>query len=149
MSKATKDLFIRLYKQDYVIIKNCCEDLNDEDLWRETPEGVSIANLICHVCEMETFWIDGGLCGDEIDRDRQKEFDRKSDLNKEELIKRINDRNQTTINRINDVKEDDMMKSRIFHGDDFTGEGILFWHIHHLGLHRGHIQAHTRWLKQK
>ncbi|PCJ61908.1 MAG: hypothetical protein COA79_06330 [Planctomycetota bacterium] len=147
MNIELRDFFIRLYNQDYEIIKDCCHQLNENELWRKTPEGVSLANLICHVCEMESFWIDVGLCCEEKNRDRQMEFDRDKDLNKNELIERIEKRNLKTLNQINDISDEKFNDCRSFHGDEFTGQGILLWHIHHLGLHRGHIQAHSRWLK--
>ncbi|NRA38890.1 MAG: DUF664 domain-containing protein [Planctomycetes bacterium] len=146
MDNELKDFFLRLYVEDYTTIKNSINDLSVDQLWKATAQGVSVANIICHTCEMEAFWIDWGLCGHEFDRDRQLEFDRNRDISLVDLVQRIDQRMMKTQNSIAGIDEQQWVESREFHGDTFTGKGILLWHIHHLGLHRGHVQAHVRWL---
>ncbi len=140
------EFFLRLHQQDFQIIRDCCGRLSESQVWEEVPEGVPVANIICHVCEMEGFWIDHGLCDHVFERDRQVEFERRGDLSKKQLIERLDNREKKTINAIAVLPEQDWLQERVFHGDKFTGLGILVWHTRHVGLHRGHIQAHTRWL---
>ena len=137
--------FLELHQEDFQAMMQAIKPLHFEQLWQPNPDAVSIANLLCHICEMEGFWIDHGLCGDAIDRDRQYEFDRQSDLSLDELLQRMQARMQRTQERVTNLSDDDYIRVRQFHGDTFTGCGILTWHSHHLGLHRGHIQTQVRW----
>ncbi len=149
MDNEITQYFIRLHREDYELIKKAIEPLSDEQIWNANPEGVSVGNMICHTCEMEQFWIDWGLCGEPFDRDRQIEFDRHADLSKAALIKRLDERCAATEAAVNNLSEEQWLAEREFHGDPFTGAGILVWHVRHVGLHRGHIQAHCRWQTAK
>lgn len=137
--------FLRLHAEDYASMVHSCRQLSLDQIWTPNPEAVSVANLVCHVCEMETFWIDQGLCGDDLDRDRQFEFDRNDRLSVDALCERMSDRCERTQDRVRNLSDDDYQRERQFHGDPFTGAGILTWHMHHLGLHRGHVQTQVRW----
>ena len=138
--------FLELHADDYTSIQTSVKQLSHEQVWQPNPQAVSVANLVCHTCEMEGFWIDQGLCGDDLDRDRQIEFDRHADLSLEELLQRLQTRLERTQTRVKNLSDEDYTRVRQFHGDTFTGAGILTWHSHHVGLHRGHIQTHVRWL---
>lgn len=146
MRNAIIDYFLRLHGEDYAFFIDLCGRMPAELIWHDVPDGVPVANILCHVAEMERFWIDSGLCGLEFDRDRQNEFTRRGDLSPEELARRLSDRRDLTRSRIDGLTAEQWETQRQFHGDTFTGAGILAWHLHHLGLHRGHVQVHERWL---
>jgi uncharacterized damage-inducible protein DinB len=140
------DYFLKLHAGDYSFFAYLCDKLSHERLWQEVPDGVPIANILCHVAEMETFWIDRGLCGLEFERDRQIEFDRRGDLSPQELADRLATRCGLTEKRLEELTDDQWTAEREFHGSPFTGQGILTWHVRHVGLHRGHVQSHARWV---
>jgi hypothetical protein len=98
---------------------------------------------------MEAFWIDWGLCGELFMRDRQIEFDRREDLTPEKIRKRLTDRREKTIEQVNSLSEEQWLKPREFHKDTHTGLTIILWHVRHIGLHHGHVQAHYRWILNK
>jgi hypothetical protein len=146
MHNATTDFFVRLHGEDYGIIIDIVAGLDHGRLWQGTPEGVSLANLCCHVVEMERFWIDWGFAGVAFERDRNREFTRHGDLSSSELVSLLEERRDRTRQQVAACTSEAWQVEREFHGDRFTGSSILLRHIHHLGLHRGHMQAHDRWL---
>ena len=149
MNNEIVSYFLRLHAEDFAGMVADLQSLGAEQLWHKTPEGTSVANLLCHVCEMEQFWIEWGLCNMPYDRDRQLEFDRKQDLDAQQLAERLQVRCDRTQELVSECSEENWSREREFHGDTFTGAGILVWHTRHLGLHRGHVQAHCRWLRQQ
>lgn len=140
-------LFLQLHAEDFAFFSAVCNHLTNEQLWQEQAGGVPIANIICHTCEMEGFWIDWGLCGHEFERSRQIEFDRRNDLTGPDLIRRLQQRKEQTAQNIVNLSREQWEKERIFHGDMFTGATILAWHLRHLGMHRGQVQILERNLR--
>ena len=148
MDNPTTQFFLQLHAQDFNAISAAVEGLTQSQLWQATPEDVSVGNLTCHVIEMERFWIDWGFANQPFERDREFEFARHSDLAAAELIANLQARRQRTVDQIAACSQEQWDTVRTFHSDPFTGETILHWRIHHVGLHRGHIQAHARWLRR-
>ena len=149
MRNMLTDFFNRLHSEDYSGFVQDVWTIDESQLWQPTPDGVSVANLLCHVLEMERFWIDWGFNGRSYDRNRDAEFTRFRDVTREELIAQLEQRRDKTQQVIAECDQASWDARRIFHGDEFTGATILQWHIHHLGLHRGHVQAHCRWLHSR
>ena len=138
------EIFLKLYNDDHDFFASVCERMSADSIWMEPKEGVSIANILCHIAEMEKFWIDQGLFDETYDRDRQTEFSRRKDLAPEKILERLTKRRELTLNKLKEITEDNLHKTREFHGDTMVGWDILMWHVHHLGLHRGHIQILER-----
>jgi uncharacterized damage-inducible protein DinB len=137
--------FLRLHQEHFDLLGDLLGNISGSALWAANPEGVSIGHLIGHVCEMEQFWIDWGLCGEPYERDSQHEFDRPAEMTAAALLQRLRQRCARTQQRLNALSDEQWTDKRLFHGDRFTGAGILLWHLQHLALHRGHIEAHKRW----
>ena len=62
MQKGLVEVFLELHAADHQWLIDLCGRLTDDEIWREMPGGVPVGNLLCHVTEMERFWIDWGLC---------------------------------------------------------------------------------------
>jgi len=147
MGKGLVEVFLELHAADYADLLAICNRLSHEEIWRAVPGGVPIANLMCHIAEMERFWIDWGLCGEEFQRERQVEFDRRGDLSPGEIAARLAERCAATEARVRRLHERELTPARDFHGDTLTGEAILACHLRHVGTHRGQILSHERWLR--
>lgn len=141
------DYFLHLHGEDHAFLNELCGKMTHHQIWQELPESVPIGSLLSHVAEMERFWIDWGLCGTPYDRDRQAEFDRRGDRGPAELAAVLSERRAATVAQLEHLTDAQWTVARQFHGHTFTGAGILTWHLRHLSLHRGHVQAHERWLK--
>jgi uncharacterized damage-inducible protein DinB len=138
--------FLRNHRDDYNYFIRTARETSAERLWQRALGKNSIANLLCHVAEMEQFWIDGGLGGQAFDRQREKEFERQNDLTNTELVDRLQARCQLTQALVAGTTPENLERRRFFHGDEMTGAGILLWHTRHLGLHRGQALMLTRHL---
>jgi len=147
MAKGLVEVFVELHAADHGWLIGVCGRLTRQELWRDMPGGVSVANLLCHIVEMERFWIDWGLCGESFVRDRQLEFDRRGDLSGEEIARSLTARRVRTQAKVLVVSESELKRPREFHGDVLTGAGILGWHLRHLATHRGQAISHERWLQ--
>ena len=103
MFERQRQFFCELHAADYEQMASDVQRLDFAELWQPLPDGVSVANLVSHVCEMETFWIDHGLCHDELPaRNRQHEFDRHGDQTAEQLVDRLQQRQVRTRERLMD-----------------------------------------------
>ena len=131
--------FLAAHKTDYSFFINAANELTSEQLWDRQLGNNSIANLLCHIAEMERFWIDSGLFGEHIEREREIEFSRTADLTPKQLVSRLTERCDLTQTKVADVTLENLERPRPFHGDEMTGAGILMWHTRHLGLHQGQI----------
>jgi hypothetical protein len=100
------------------------------------------------VIEMESFWIDHGFAGKPFEQERNRSYAFvRTDLIGQALLASLEERRTKTNETIKQCTAAAWAAERTFHGDRFTGATILLWHVHHVGLHRGHIQAHDRWLR--
>lgn len=134
------DAFLAKHKSAYDFFIGVCKRLTTEQLWQKPGNGLPIANILCHTAEMERFWIDWGLGGNEFERNRGIEFTRQNDLTQHQLLVRLEERFHKTQNVVQHLPEAEWTKEREFHNETLTGIGILHHHLYHLGIHVGHIQ---------
>lgn len=132
--------FLYTHKVDFDYFKSLCHKFDFEQFWKEIPSGNSMANILCHIVEMEAFWMDWGFDDKPFDRNRQIAFDRKRDLEPAQMVDLLELRFAKTQKIVASCSAEALKKRKIFHGDDMDKESMLNWHIHHLGLHLGQLQ---------
>lgn len=122
-------------------VRHCCDQLGDEQLWREPAEGLnSIANLMLHLAGNVRQWIISGIGGTPDVRDRPREFAERNTQTKDELLERL----ELTVREAQDVMRaaiaDELLRPRRIQGFDVTGVQAMIESVAHF---RGHTQEIT------
>lgn len=136
--------FLRLHKTDFDYFQKLCSRISYEAFWMEPQQGNSMANILYHIIEMESFWIDWGFNDMPFDRNRQQAFDRKKDVAPLEMSDLLQERFEKTQQIVLECSAETWKIKKKFHGDYMDKESMLHWHIHHLGIHFGHLQILER-----
>jgi hypothetical protein len=82
VSRAFIDKSRSLLAEDYIPkIDRCLDRLGRHDIWwRPNERSNSIGNLILHLCGNVTMWIVGGVGNLPFERNRQLEFDERTEI---------------------------------------------------------------------
>ena len=80
----------RLLQEYLPKIKNCCDQISDEEIWWRTHEtDNSIGNLLLHLSGNVRQWIVAGVGGAADTRERRREFSERDRLPKAQLLDRL------------------------------------------------------------
>ena len=120
--------------------------LEEQYVWKRPNESSnSMGNLILHLCGNITQYVISSLGETEDIRERDKEFDTRSGLNKADLLKKL----EVTVNRAKDVivntTLNEWLKKREVQGFSLSGIGIVLHVVEHYSYHTGQIAF---WVKQ-
>jgi len=121
-------------------IERSLELLADEDIWwRPNEASNSIGNLILHLCGNMTMWIVGGVGGRPFERNRQQEFDERTQISKRELIDRLRAVVADADGILKSVQDGDLLARRHIQGYDVTTLEAIYHVVEHFGMHTGQI----------
>ncbi|MEM9643464.1 MAG: DinB family protein [Planctomycetota bacterium] len=119
-------------------IHHCVGQLTDAQLWWRPSESMnSIANLLLHLCGNLRQWIIAGVGGAPDVRQRQKEFDDRSSIDRTELLQRVDETVTEVKTAMADVSAEDLLRVRCVQGNDVSGLQAI---IHSIAHFRGHTQ---------
>jgi uncharacterized damage-inducible protein DinB len=128
-------------------IEKCLAVLTDEQVWwRGNEESNSIGNLLLHLSGNARQWIVSGLGGAADLRERQVEFDERSLISKEDLLKRLRD----TLGEVDAVlagfDPDKLLNPYQIQNSDVTALEAVFHVVEHFSMHTGQIILLTKQL---
>jgi uncharacterized damage-inducible protein DinB len=126
-------------------IERCVERLTDDQVWwRANAESNSIGNLLLHLCGNARQWIVSGLGGELDQRTRQREFNERAIISREELLARL----RTTLGEVDDVlagfKTAQLLDAFHIQGSDVTALEAIFHVVEHFSMHTGQIILLTK-----
>lgn len=131
----------RLLTTDYLPkIERSIAVLGDEDVWwRPNEVSNSIGNLVLHLCGNLEQWIIGGVGGRAYTRDRQREFDERTQRPAPELVTRLRAVVTEAGEIIGGLDADALQERRQIQGDDVTVFEAVYHVIEHFSMHTGQI----------
>jgi uncharacterized damage-inducible protein DinB len=126
---------------DYVPkIERCMNGLSDADIWwRPNEASNSIGNLVLHLCGNVTMWIVGGVGGRSFERDRQREFDERTEISAEELQGRLRLVVKQADEVLGTVQPEDLLSRRRIQDYDVTVLEAIYHVVEHFSMHTGQI----------
>lgn len=134
-------------REDYPVkISGALAELTDEQIWwRPNEASNSIGNLILHLSGNVRQWLIAGVGGATDTRNRSGEFAERSQLNKDELLARL----QTTLNEVDAVLaklETELANEETPLQREITPQGFsqavldsIFHAVEHFSYHTGQI----------
>jgi uncharacterized damage-inducible protein DinB len=135
-------------KNDYLPkIKRCLESLTDEQVWwRANAESNSIGNLLLHLSGNARQWIVSSLGGEADHRERQSEFDERSLISRDELLKRLQQTLEDVDRVLSGLDSKRILEQYLIQGTEVTALRAIFHVIEHFSMHTGQIIMITKML---
>ena len=132
--------------QEYVPkIERCLEHLSDEDVWWRPNEAAnSIGNLVLHLCGNVTQWIIGGVGDREYVRHRQQEFDERTQIPSEELLRRLNAVVEEADEILAGLDRSALLSIRTIQNYHVTVLDAIYHVVEHFSMHTGQIILLTK-----
>ena len=130
-----------LLASDYVPkIEQCLDRLSIDDIWwRPNESSNSIGNLILHLCGNVTMWVIGGVGALPFQRDRQREFDERTQVAASELRRRLTGVMRQADEVLGSVDGAALLSRRTIQGYDVTVLEAIYHVVEHFGMHTGQI----------
>ena len=128
------------YCLDYGLekIRHCLDQLDDSQVWwRPRDEMNSIANLLLHLAGNLRQWIVSGTGDLEDTRQRQQEFDDRSDVPKQQLLNHLCEVLEEARAAMSKLSTEDLLADRRIQGHEVTKLGAIWQSITH---YQGHVQ---------
>lgn len=145
-----QDVIIRLYEESLPRIIKCLDQLdNDQVWWRPNESSNSIGNLVLHLNGNVTQWIYSGLGGFEDTRERQIEFDERSQMDRKVLADLLTKTMVRIRPVIQNLSKEELLRQRPVQTFDETGVSILIHVTEHFSYHTGQIAYITKMLMDK
>ena len=135
-----------LISSDYAPkIERCLDQLSDRDIWwRPNDASNSIGNLILHLCGNVTMWMLGGVGERPFERNRQMEFDERTEIPGADLRTRLRRVVQEADQVMSAVGSDELLIRRQIQGYDVTVLEAIYHVVEHFGMHTGQIILITK-----
>ena len=129
-------------------IRRCLDLLDEEEFWRRGSEAEnSVGNLVLHLSGNVRQWIVSGL-GREADlRERQKEFDARAGLSKQEAWKRLEETVRQAVGVLRGMDPKELLRERPIQKYHPTGLQAVFHVVEHFSYHTGQIVFATKLYK--
>ena len=152
----TVEEFILFMRENYQKLKTSADkvlnQVDEEQLnWQPDQDSNSIAILMRHLAgNMKSRWTDFlNTDGEKEFRKRDDEFDERIILDKNSLFNYWNEGWEITLNTINSLKSDDMLKIITIRGEDHTVVNALYRQLTHYATHVGQIMYIGKMLKKE
>ncbi|HYJ88880.1 MAG TPA: DinB family protein [Pyrinomonadaceae bacterium] len=130
-------------------IERCLERLTDEQIWwRSSPESNSIGNLILHLSGNARQWIVCGLGGELDRRERQREFDERRTIPRDELLALLRETVADVDNTLARFNPEKLLSEYPIQGTTSTALAAIFHVTEHFSMHTGQIILLTKMLAQ-
>jgi uncharacterized damage-inducible protein DinB len=148
VSKAFVQQARQLLKSEYLPkLERCLQSLTDEQVWwRANPESNSIGNLCLHLSGNARQWIVSGLGGDIDERARQREFDQREIISRDELLSSL----KQTLGEVDAVlasfNAERLLGQFQIQGTKVTALEAIFHVTEHFSMHAGQIIHITKQL---
>jgi uncharacterized damage-inducible protein DinB len=141
VSRAFIDKSRSLLAADYVPkIERCLDRLEPHDIWwRPNERSNSIGNLILHLCGNVTMWILGGVGQLPFERNRQLEFDERTEIPADALRRRLGDVMRQTDEVLSRIDGWELMDRRSIQGYEVNVLEAIYHVVEHFGMHTGQI----------
>ncbi len=134
------EILYRLYDESLPRILKCLDQLDETQIWwRPNESSNSIGNLVLHLCGNVRQWIYTGLGGNDDHRNRQREFDERGPVPKQELVLKLTSTMDLIRPVISNIAVDELMLKRPVQTFEETGLTILIHVTEHFSYHTGQI----------
>jgi uncharacterized damage-inducible protein DinB len=107
--------------------------------WRPNEASNSIGNLMLHLAGNVREWIVGGVGGQTISRDRDREFSTRGSLSAAELTARLRSVVEEACDVIGQVSDPMLQEFRSIQRFDTTVFGAIYHVVEHFAMHTGQI----------
>jgi uncharacterized damage-inducible protein DinB len=136
---------LRVFEESYSRIKNCLNRISEEELWYSpNSSSNSIGCLVKHLRGNAIQWILSGIFGTIDDRNRNAEFEKEPDLNKQDLLESMAVLKKEIELKLNDLTSEHLDKKYSIQGFDVTGFSAITHVIEHFSYHTGQIAILTK-----
>lgn len=116
--------------------------------WRPQSDRNSIGNLVEHLTGSERFWIQQGIAGIDVQRQRSMEFE-PAIRNKTDLENAYNTMKNESLTILDDLTDHQLTEDREIHNRVYSILGVLQQVIEHSNYHLGQIRYIQGLLKGK
>ncbi len=126
-------------------IEQCLNALSDEDVWwRPNEESNSIGNVILHLAGSTRMWIITGVGDIAMQRDRQREFDERTVISRDDLLALLKETLSETDAMLANFDATKLLQRR--HIRDWNGTVLeaIFHAVEHFAMHAGQIMMLTK-----
>jgi uncharacterized damage-inducible protein DinB len=131
-------------------IEKCLRQLSKEQVWKKPNANTnSIGNLILHLCGNITQYAHASLGNEKDERQRDLEFSTQGGFSKKELLEKITAATEKSIQIIENISEDELLRNRNVQGFDHSGISIIIHITEHFSYHVGQIAFFTKLLCDK
>ena len=141
VARAFLDKSRSLLAVDYVPkIERCLDRLETHDIWwRPNERSNSIGNLILHLCGNVTMWILGGVGNLPFERNRQLEFDERTEIPADDLSRRLREVMRQADEVLSRIGGNTLLDRRSIQGYDVNVLEAIYHVVEHFGMHTGQI----------
>jgi uncharacterized damage-inducible protein DinB len=128
-------------------IRAAVERLTDDQVWwRPNEASNSIGNLMLHLSGNVTQWIEGGVGGQPVTRDRQREFDERTPIPRSELLAALSRAVESAVRILDELDPAVLAERRVIQGMDVTVMHAVYHVVEHFSMHTGQILMLTKML---
>jgi len=128
-------------------IRAAVERLTDDQVWwRPNEASNSIGNLMLHLSGNVTQWIEGGVGGQPVTRDRQREFDERTPIPRSELLAALSRAVESAVRILDELDPAALAERRVIQGMDVTVMHAVYHVVEHFSMHTGQILMLTKML---
>jgi uncharacterized damage-inducible protein DinB len=138
----------RHLSQDYLPkIERCLERLTDEQVWwRASERSNSVGNLLLHLEGNLRQWVVCGVGGARDARTRDREFEERRRVPREELLNSLRDAVGEACDALARLDPEALLETRRVQGLDVTQLEAVFHAVEHFSMHTGQIILLTKML---
>tara|TARA_A200000113_G_scaffold30690_1_gene25544 strand:+ start:40 stop:543 length:504 start_codon:yes stop_codon:yes gene_type:complete len=123
----------------------CFDKITEKELWNlQSKKGVSIGNQVIHIVGNMTQYIISSIGEKECNRERDKEFEVHSEIPKSSLINELSFIIKESIETINKLSIENLIKVRKVQVYSLSGMGCLIHAVEHFSYHTGQIAVLTK-----
>ncbi len=131
-------------------IEQSLEPLTDEDIWwRPNENSNSIGNLILHLSGNVRQWIISGIGGKPDKRERQKEFDERKTIPKQELLVLLRSTVEEASGILASLDPARLPEERTFQHKELSVFYAVYHVVEHFSMHTGQIIQISKQLSGK
>ena len=142
-----KEFIKRIHHEGIPRIKKCLSLLSEDQTWKQPNENLnSVGNLILHLEGNVNQWVLSTFTDKKDNRARAKEFDPTRKEQKHDLTVRLDNLKSNTLDAINNINDEDLIKVYNVQCYKETGVSILIHVIEHFSYHVGQISFYTKFL---
>lgn len=132
------------------MIEKSLVHVKDEEMWHKPNSKLnSMANLLLHLSGNIRQYIISSLGETEDFRDRDKEFNTRSDTGKQELLQNLKNTVHEALDVISKCTEEQLLRKREVQGFQLDGLGIVLHVVEHLSYHTGQIAFWVKYSKEE